>query len=80
MLMKLSQFHQHFMCAFWVQKFFALLSLITFQLSLVMCQFHQHFMCAFFVQKCFAQLFSYYSLSLNFIGKLILAQKLLVKC
>ncbi len=32
-----------------------------------------------FVQKCFAQLYYVYSLALNFFGKIILAQKLLVK-
>ncbi len=34
----------------------------------------------YFVQKCFAQIFSYYSLALIFFGKIILAQRLLVRC
>jgi len=43
------------------------------------CQFHQHFKYTFFVQKCFAQICSNYSTALQFFGKRILAQKLLVK-
>jgi hypothetical protein len=43
-------------------------------------QFHHHFTLAFFIQKCFAQLFSSYSLALNFFCKRMLAQKLHVKC
>jgi len=43
-------------------------------------QFHQLFMNNFFVQKCFTKLFSPSSLGLKFFGKMILAQKLLVKC
>jgi len=43
------------------------------------CKFHQHFTCCFFVLKSFVQLFSSYSLALNFFGKRILAQKLLIK-
>jgi len=40
------------------------------------CRFCQHFKRNFFIQKCFAQLFSNYSLALNFSGKRILGQKL----
>ncbi len=42
-------------------------------------QFHQHFMPTF-LYKCFVQFFSYYSLALNFFGKRISVQNLLVKC
>jgi len=41
---------------------------------------HQYFTNDFFVQKCFAQLLSNYSLALNFFGKKMSAQKLLIKC
>ncbi len=44
------------------------------------CQFHQHFTRSFFVQKCFAKLFSNYSFALLPFSKIMLAQKLLVKC
>ncbi len=44
------------------------------------CQFHQHFTCSFLYKKCYALLFSWYSLALNFFGKRILAQIMLVKC
>ncbi len=50
------------------------------QRSSIFSQFHQHFTSSFFVQKCYEHLFSSYSFCLNFCGKRILAEKLLVKC
>ena len=46
----------------------------------VRCQFQQHYTSSFFVWKCFEQLLSTYSLCWYFFGKIILAEKLVVKC
>ncbi len=43
-------------------------------------QFHQHFTSTFLVQKYLEQIFFTFCFCLHFFGKIILAQKLLIKC
>ncbi len=60
--------------------FYLHLAIVASLLRPSWCQFHQYFTSSFFIWTFFVQLLCAYNLGLEFFGKRILAQKLLIKC